>query len=142
FRLRKDAKITPIAFVVGLIESCCTRINTYSSWASAVGAIIGEEVSKQALFKRMNERADTFASELFLHALSSRLKVLRDNRLYDLFKRILLGDSTTLSLPKNLVKDFPGNVAGGEQKAVARLQCIINIKTMQWLNLSLKAFTN
>src|SRR5438094_2104530 len=74
FRLRKDAKITPIAFVVGLIESCCTRINTYSSWASAVGAIIGEEVSKQALFKRMNERADTFASELFLHALSSRLK--------------------------------------------------------------------
>src|SRR5438067_5598898 len=102
-----------------LIESCFTRCNTYSSWASAIGAITGKEVSKQALFKRMNERTSAFASKLFSHALNSRLKVFRKGRLFDLFGRVMLADSTTLSLPQALSKDFPGNFSPGEQKAVA-----------------------
>lgn len=142
FVSRKKFKISPFAFVMGLIESCFTRCNTYASWAAAIGAITGKEVSKQALFKRMNERTETFASKLFSHVLNVRLKVLKEDRLFKLFGRVLLGDSTTLSLPQNLTKDFPGNVSRGEQKAVARLQCIINIKNMQWINLSLKAFSN
>lgn len=142
FVIRNDSKITAFAFVTGLIQSCFTRASTYSSWASAIGALIGEEVSKQALFKRMNERTEDFASKLFLHVLSARIKVVKQDRLFKLFKRVLLGDSTTLLLPQNLAEEFPGNVSRGQQKAVARLQCVINIKSMQWLQLSLKAFTN
>lgn len=142
FSLRTDARIPPFAFIVGLIESCFTRFNTYSSWASAIGTFIGKEVSKQALFKRMNSRTEALASKIFSHVLKDRLISVKDSRLFDLFKRVLLQDSTTLSLPQNLVEFFPGNVAGGEQKAVARLQCIINVKSMQWLHLALKSFTN
>lgn len=142
FVSRRNPKITPFAFVVGLIESCFTRCNTYSSWASAIGAITGNEVTKQALSKRMNERTEDFASKLFSHVLNRKLEVLKKDRLFDLFKRVLLGDSTTLSLPEVLASDFPGNVSRGKQKAVARLQCVINIKSMKWLHLSLNAFTN
>ena len=142
FVQRKGAKISPFAFVMGLIQSCFTRSNTYSSWASAIGAITGKEVTKQALFKRMNKNTAAFAEKLFSHALNARLKVFKQDRLFTLFKRVLLGDSTTLSLPQNLVEHFPGNVAHGEQKAVARLQCIVDIKRMKWLELSLKAFIN
>ena len=142
FSLRPDAKITPFAFVGGFIQSCFTRFNTYSSWASATGAFLGEEVSKQALFKRINARTTDFASNLFLHALSQRLISVKDSRLFDLFKRVLLQDSTTLSLPQPLVKDFPGNFSHGEQNAVARLQCIIDIKRTKWLHLALKAYTD
>ena len=142
FVLRRNSLITPFAFVVGLIESCFTRSNTYSCWASAIGAITGKEVTKQALCKRMNERTEEFASKLFSHVLNSKLEVLKKGRLFELFGRVLLGDSTTLSLPEVLAKDFPGNVSRGKQKAVARLQCVINIKSMKWLHLSLKAFTD
>jgi hypothetical protein len=54
----------------------------------------------------------------------------------------LLHDSTTLSLPEHLVNYYPGNRAGGVQKAVARLQCIFNVVTMQWLHIGLEAFTD
>ena len=63
-------------------------------------------MSKQALFKRMNERTEAFALKLFSHALNARLKVLKKGRLFDLFGRVMLGDSTTLSLPQVLAKDL------------------------------------
>ena len=80
--MRKNSEITAFAFVTGLIQSCFTRNNTYSSWASAIGALIGEEVSKQALFKRMNERTEAFALKLFSHVLSARIEILKQDRLF------------------------------------------------------------
>jgi hypothetical protein len=53
-----------------------------------------------------------------------------------------LQDSTTLSLPQHLVDYYPGNRTKGVQKAVARLQCILNVATMHWLHIGLEAFTD
>jgi hypothetical protein len=142
FICRTGARITPFNFVLGLIQCCCGGCNTYSGWAAAIGTISGKEVTKQALFKRMNEHTVSFSRHLFEQVITLRLKELKQARLFKLFKRVLLADSTTLSLPQVLAKDFPGNVSRGQQKAVARLQCILNLSTMQWLHLSLDAFTD
>jgi len=142
FICRKGALITPFAFVLGLIQCCCAGCNTYSAWAAAIGAITGKEVTKQALFKRMNEHTATFGRQLFEQVIILRLSVLKQTRLWKLFRRVLLADSTTLSLPQALAKDFPGNVSHGVKKAVARLQCILELRAMQWLQLSLDAFSD
>ena len=142
FICRKGARITPFAFVLGLIQCCGGGCNTYSGWAAAIGTITGREVSKQALFKRMNEHTVTFSRQLLEQVLKLRLQGLRQAGLCKLFNRVLLADSTTLSLPQVLAKQFPGNVSGGVQKAVARLQCTLELRTMQWLQLSLDAFTD
>jgi len=142
FICRKGAIITPFAFVLGLIQCCCGGWNTYSGWAAAIGTITGKEVSKQALFKGMNEHTVSFGRQLFEQVLKLRLKELKKGRVFKLFRRVLLADSTTLSLPQVLAKDFPGNVAHGVQKAVARLQCILDLRAMQWLDVSLDAFTD
>jgi hypothetical protein len=89
----------------------------------------------------MNESSESFAKEIFSEAMNAKLKAVREGKLFKLFNRVLLQDSTTLSLPDCLVNHFPGNVSKGKQKAVARLQCIINIAKMQWLYLSLDAYT-
>ena len=142
FICRKGALITPFAFVPGLIQCCCAGCNTYSAWAAAIGAITGKEVTKQALFKRMNEHTATFGRQLFEQVIILRLSALKQTRLWKLFRRVLLADSTTLSLPQALAKDFPGNVSHGVKKAVARLQCILELRAMQWLQLSLDAFSD
>jgi hypothetical protein len=127
--------------VAGFIESCSGGCNTYSSWAASIGNINGKAISKQAIFDRMNEASVSFAKEIFSQAMNTKLKAVRESKLFKSFKRVLLQDSTTLSLPDCLVNHFPGNVSRGKQKAVARLQCIINIAQMQWLHLSLDAYT-
>ena len=142
FVCRKGAAIPPFAFMLGLIQCCCTGCNTYSAWATAIGAITGKEVTKQALFKRMNEHTATFGRQLFEQVLTLRLKALKQTRLLKLFKRVLLADSTALSLPQVLVKAFPGSVVHGVKKAVARLQCLLDLRAMQWLQLSLDAFSD
>lgn len=141
FIVRRTGKITAFAFVAGFIESCSKGCNTYSSWAAGIGNISSKVISKQAIFDRMNEASVSFAKEIFSHAMNAKLKVARESKLFKSFNRVLLQDSTTLSLPDCLVNHFPGNVSNGRQKAVARLQCIINITKMQWLHLSLDAYT-
>lgn len=143
FTVRKAQKITAAGFVFGFIASCCKGLYSYSQWAAEIGSISGEPVSKQALYKRVNH-AETvaFAKELFMHALGQKIAAARKGALFSAFNRVLLQDSTTLSLPQCHAGAYPGNKSRGEQKAVARLQCLVNLKNMQWLSVVLQAFTN
>lgn len=142
FVKRQPQKITAFAFVAAFIESCSKGIMSYSSWAGFVGNFSGKAVSKQALFDRMNEGAAALAEKLFKLAVSKKLRAVKDSRLFSIFNRVLLQDSTPLSLPQALCGYYPGSSNQTGQKAVARLQCIVNIVTMQWLHLSLEAFTD
>lgn len=77
-----------------------------------------------------------------MHAMNKRLAALKEGLLFSSFKRVLLQDSTTLSLPSNLVPYYPGSANKVKQHAVVRLQCLINIKTMHWLQIALNPFTS
>lgn len=142
FVQRSSKKITPFAFVAAFIDCCTKRTYSFSAWAAAIGVITAKTVSKQALFERLNDRAVKLAKEAFSHVLAKRLKAVAASGLFTHFKRVLLQDSTTLSLPDSLAMHFPGNMSLGVQKAVARLQCVLNLSNMQWLKLELKAYTD
>lgn len=142
FIQRSPKKITAYAFVAGFIECCISGRNTFTAWAAAISSITRRSLSKQGLHERMTEQAVAYCKEAFQQAMSAKLKPLIDSRLFKTFKRVLLQDSTTLALPPCLSEQFPGNSSRGVQKAVARLQCILNLRTLQWLSVELKAFTD
>jgi hypothetical protein len=101
----------------------------------------GKSVSKQGVFDRLHASAVQFAKQLLEKVLLQQSGKDFVSGLFEGFGKVLLQDSTTLRLPQVLSKLFPGNYSRGEQKAVARIQSIFDIKATRFINFSLGAFT-
>ena len=141
FVQRKSKKISAYHFVLGFIISCCKGNSTFSEWALQIGLLSGKSVSKQGVFDRLHIGATVFAKQLLEQVLLQQSGKNFVSSLFEGFGKVLLQDSTTLRLPQVLSKLFPGNHSRGEQKAVARIQSIFDIKAMRFINFSLGAFT-
>jgi hypothetical protein len=120
---------------------CCNRQNTFSNWALQISLLSKKTVSKQGVFDRIGENTVTFSKQLLEEVLSKQFTKNYASILFDKFNDVLLQDSTTLRLPKILSSIFKGNHANGEQKAVARIQSVFNIKKMAFSYFSLGSFT-
>ncbi len=141
FVQRKSKKISAYHFVVGFIISCCNGNNTFSEWASQISLLSGKRLSKQGIFDRLHAGATAFAKQLLEQVLLQQSGKDFTSSLFKGFGKVLLQDSTTLRLPQVLSAMFPGNHSRGEQKAVARIQSILDLKAMRFINFSLGAFT-
>jgi hypothetical protein len=138
---RKSKKISAYHFVVGFIISCCNGNNTFSEWAFQISLLSGKRLSRQGVFDRLHESATVFAKQLLEEVLLQQSGKDFTSSLFKSFGKVLLQDSTTLRLPQVLSAMFPGNHSRGEQKAVARIQSILDIKAMRFIHFSLGAFT-
>jgi hypothetical protein len=139
--LRRYKKINPLDFIIGFIFCFCKTNNTYSEWAEQTGRLCGTVISKQAFCKRITAQAAAFSKALLektvVHKVSTSIKF----SLFNQFKKVILQDSTTLQLPDCLSACFAGNRTNGVQKAIARIQALLDIKSMQFLNFTLSGFT-
>ena len=138
---RKSKKISAYDFVVGFIISCCNGNNTFSEWAFQISLLCGKKLSKQGVFERLHASATAFAKELLVQTLLQQSSKGFTASLFTGFGKVILQDSTNLCLPQILSALFPGNHSRGKQKAVAKIQSVLDIKAMRFIRFSLGAFT-
>lgn len=141
FIQRKPKKIKAYHFVLGFLICCCNAQNSFAGWALQISLLSGQSVSKQAVFDRLGASAADFAQGLLQRYLLNQSLKNVTSSLFTAFGKVLLQDSTTLKLPQSLAMIFPGTRSGGQQKAVARIQSIIDIKAMRFIYFVLGSFT-
>lgn len=141
FVQRRCKKIKAFPFVVGFLISCFNGNSTFSEWALQISILTHKRVSKQGVFSRISNSTTEFASQLLAHVLLQQSRRDFTCSLFASFGKVLLQDSTTLRLPQVLANIFRGNHSRGEQKAVARIQSVFDIKAKQFIHFSLGAFT-
>lgn len=143
FMKRRPRKIEPNTFLQALVAMTVSPGFSMRVLAITVGLLSGNVVSKVAVFLRMKPEVIDFVREALFHSLSttSRLKEEVGKGVFTFFRRVLLQDSTNLSLPQKLGDSFPGaKNQSGKTSASVRLQTIYNALTETFVSFQLTAW--
>lgn len=141
--LKRTRKITPHAF----LQACYVIVNaplvSLRIWALILGAFIGDTITKQAIAKRFNRSCVRFLRLSLFGALktTSHLQSGIETGRFAAFARVLLQDSTSLSLPQRLAAIFPGS--GNQHTATTatlKLQVVYDALGEQFVEFQMTPF--
>ena len=141
---RKERKFSCQALVVALCQVARRPNPCLRALALSLAALVGTVVSKQAVWKRLTpglcRLLRTLVTDLLRRCIWNVPGV--DQGVFRAFNRVLLQDSTCVSLPGKLVRAFPGprNQSGG-QKAALKLQTVFDLKHDHYVSVELGPFT-
>ena len=113
FIKRKPKKIFPIHLIISLFLVVLGSGSSLDNLASKIGLLSTQTVSKQSVFKRINENLIKFLQAILVNAimLSTKIYEQPENQphIFASFNRVLIKDSTSIKLDPKLAKDFPGS---------------------------------
>jgi len=144
FVRRAPRKITPINFLIGFFITVLTGANALSALAATIGLLCGCKISKQAIDKRIQASALKFLELVLAAALASTAKTKRQpvySQALKPFKRVLVQDSTHLTLDPKLAEHFPGSRnQTNKKRAMLKIQTVIDLIAEQFCHFELTAF--
>ena len=145
FRQRKEQKLSGKLLLTSFFLMALQGHNSFHLWAEKVNLISGRGVSKQAIWKRMSNAYVKFLTGVLTQALGAQLRtarsILKASHLKKRYKRILIQDSTCISLPACLCWCFPGNTSRGERKAVLKIQVVFDLLNNHFVYFDITSFT-
>lgn len=151
FCRRKPKKIIPKQMLEGFFLMVSdSGSNSFKNWAMKIGMLSGEMLSKQGLWKRMNESLVEFLREVLNSAISKSLtessEMKFSNRLKE-FTDIIVEDSTSIRLNDALSEEYPGNrywdrsrKKPGTSKSILKIQSTYSVKRKGFIRFSISSF--
>ena len=143
FCRRKPKKLTPALFAQAACLFVTLGSASYRCWAALIGVLGGCTLSKQALWERCTDRASRFLQgvlQSLLASLTVQSGVVLPGWLSS-FGRVLLQDSTTLAVSKELARFFPGaSNQRGAQGGLLKIQGCFDLLSQSFVHFSLSSF--
>lgn len=139
---REVKKISPKNFLIGFfLMVFSSGSNTLESWASKIGLLIGETVSKQAVDKRIKKDPTIFLRKILETVIKRNLNYKTDEVIKG-FSNIFIHDSTSIKLNGSLCKYYPGNenMYPEIKKSVLKIQAIYNVVKRSFRNFEVTSF--
>lgn len=143
FMKRRPRKIEPSSFLQALVVMTLNTSFSMRMLAVTLGLLTDNLVSTVAVFFRMTPQLVDFVREALFNSVSamSRLKEEIGKGAFAFFGRVLLQDSTNLSLPPTLADFFPGaKNQSGKTSASVKLQTTFNALTETFVSFQLTAY--
>jgi len=143
FMKRRPRKIEPSIFMQALVVMTVSPVFSMRAFAILLGLLSHNVVSKVAVFLRMKPAVIDFVREALFNSVSatSRLKEEIGKGVFAFSRRVLLQDSTNLSLPPKLGVYFPGaKNQSGKTGASVRLQTTYNALTETFVSFQLTPY--
>lgn len=141
--IKRKRLIHPLEFLSAVCLTSATGIASYNDIAAHIDADSGLVVSRQAIWKKVTGACEEFFKKVLAVAMANRIHgyAIEGLSLRSTFKRILIEDSTIIGLPIRLFPDFSG-VANGQAKVCnARVQCIYDLRSGQFVRFSIDPYS-
>lgn len=148
FIIRPVKKISPESYIDGFFKTMVKGEYTVKNWARAIGICNESLVSKQAVLKRLSYRHVDFSNKFLMEVVSKECgklggaEQLFDNTLFSYFGKVLIEDSTCLSLPRNLTKIFRSSYSKNQNASTAKLQLRMDLQTGRFQKIDIGDFTD
>lgn len=123
--LRHSRKFSASGFLLSLLQSVTRGSCSLNQIAMALGQFESDSMSRQALHKRFNEYSSTFLMRVISALLASKAQPLFASLKSGLFRRVLVEDSTVISMAASNAEHFPNNGNGRGMTA----GCKVNLLT-------------
>jgi len=142
--IMRERKIQAVNFIKTFCLITFYKACSLSICAEAFGFISKNLISKQGISKRLTvECVEFFRTLLFvIIAEQSTFKEASSKGMFSHFTRVLLEDSTNISLPEKLAGIFPGSKnQSNKPNAIMKLQSIYNLLSEKFISFKLTPYT-
>lgn len=141
FQKRKPKKITPHNFLLSFFIVFLKKNYSLRAWAIELSCLIGQNISFQAIAKKLEIRQLEFVKTILSKSMEQYLEEHIYNSKKNIlshFSQVLIEDSSCVKLAKMLSKHFPG--AKNQEKkesATCRIQFCFDLKSNGFENVKL-----
>jgi len=143
FVKRDSAKFDPMAFLAVFCLKSQVDSPSYNDLAAKIEAIYEISISKQALWKRVNDPCVLFFQAILASMIKHKCSKQHIDAVYKTnnYKRILIQDSTIIKIPKKLFEIFSGVSNGHSTVCNARIQGAYELISGRFIDFSIDAYS-
>ncbi len=141
---REPRKFSCTTLVHAALEVAQNGTLTLTNLAVQLSLCVHQKITKQAVHKRLTRALCTLMRTLVSIALTRLYKRagMPDTEIFNSFRRVLLQDSTTVSLPAHMSDMFPGaSNSSNKKQAALKFQTTFDLKYDHYVQVELNSFT-
>jgi len=138
--LRKERKFSTIDLILSFWQLICFGEFSYDKWAIQLGVLTKQNISGQAIWKRMNKPILNVLKELLDKSLKQNFDKTIDSSVFKPFTNVYIQDATHFRLPSVLSSVYPGSYSKRGESATAKVQAIFNLSKGMFSDFQLHSF--